>query len=120
MRTTLKIILLGIGATFLTDVWAILLRLFGIKSSGLLIVGSWTSTNLFNTELSTSQSWVLGWTIHYIIGILFVFLFIFIYKKWFYNPKFKKAIVFGLITVAFPLFIAWPIMGFGFAFSKTQ
>ncbi|WP_062052868.1 DUF2938 family protein [Aquimarina longa] len=120
MNTWKRTFILGIGATFLTDIWAILLRIFEIKSSGLLIIGNWVSNNLFNIDASTTQAWIIGWTTHYIIGIAFAFIFISIFKNdWFYSPKLPKSLLFGLITVIFPLFIGWPIIGFGVAFSKT-
>lgn len=121
MNTWARTFLLGIGATFLTDIWAILLRFFGIKSSGLLIIGNWIANNLFGINVETTQAWVIGWIAHYFIGILFALLFVLIYKnEWFKSPNLYKSIFFGLITVVFPLFIAWPIMGLGFAFSKTS
>ncbi|WP_130734014.1 DUF2938 family protein [Flavobacterium sp. J27] len=119
MRKIVTPLLLGLGATFLTDLWSFILRFFGVKSGGLLIVGSWLSTNILNLNLSTSQNWVLGWSAHYLIGIIFSFLFFKINSKWLNNPKLSISIYFGLVSTIFPLFIAWPIMGFGIAFSNT-
>lgn len=121
MKIGVKIILIGLGATFATDCWALFLKLFGVNSNGLLIIGTWIVNNVLNVDASLTQSWIIGWTTHYFLGIILAFLFVFFYKKkWLQSPKISNAILFGVITLIIPLCIVWPILGFGFAFSKTS
>lgn len=90
----IKVILIGIGGTFATDCWSLVLKFFGINSRGLLIIGSWLSSKILDLEASLNQSWIIGWTSHYLLGIVLAFLFILIYKKrWFNNPKISSALL---------------------------
>ncbi|QLG44742.1 DUF2938 family protein [Costertonia aggregata] len=124
MRIFFRAVLVGIGATFLTDLWAFLLRLFDVKSNGLQIIGSWLSTNVLNVPDSATgvlaNGWIIGWTAHYIVGITFAIIFLAIVKsQWFQKPTWSKALIYGIVTLVFPLFMVWPTLGFGVAFSKT-
>lgn len=123
----LKIVLIGIGATLLVDIWGFVQSLFKIKSLDYRFVGRWIANfpngkffhkNIMNTE-PVSGELIIGWTVHYLIGITFSFLLIIVYgNAWLNEPSFYPAVIIGLITVIAPLFIMQPAMGFGIASSK--
>lgn len=124
MKISVRVVLVGIGATFFTDLWAFFLRIFDVKSNGLQIIGSWLSTNILNVPDNATgllaNGWVVGWTAHYIIGVIFAIIFFaFVNYRWFKNPTWGKALIYGIATLVFPLFMVWPTLGFGVAFSKT-
>jgi hypothetical protein len=123
----LKIVLTGIGATALVDVWTLLLSLFKVKSLDYRFVGRWIAhfkegkfvhKNIMSS-LPVRGEVILGWVSHYLIGISFAFLLILCYgTDWLGNPHLLPALVIGLITLAAPLFIMQPAFGFGLASSK--
>lgn len=123
----LKIILIGIGATLLVDVWGFAQSLFKIKSLDYRFVGRWIANfpkgkifheNIMKTE-PVSGELLLGWTAHYLIGISFSFLLYIVYgKEWLAEPMLFPAVLIGLITVIAPLFIMQPALGFGIASSN--
>jgi energy-converting hydrogenase Eha subunit B len=129
MITILKIILIGIGATFLVDIWAFTLNIFKIKSLDYRYVGRWIANfpqgkffhkNIMNTPPVKGEI-ILGWTAHYLIGITFAFLLIVFYgETWLAKPTIFPAIIIGIVTVVSPLFIMQPAFGFGIASSKLS
>jgi hypothetical protein len=63
---------------------------------------------------------IVGWTAHYLIGIVFATTMIISSgDSWLIEPSILPAIAFGLVTVGFPFFIMQPSMGLGIAASKT-
>ncbi len=129
MITILKIILVGIGATFVLDIWVFILNIFKIKSLDYCYVGRWIASfpqgkffhkNIMNTPAVKGELF-LGWTAHYLIGITFAFLLVLFYgESWLANPTLFPAVIIGIITVVSPLFIMQPAFGFGIASSKLS
>ena len=127
MNITLKIIIIGIGATLIMDIWSYLLSLFNIKSLDYRFVGRWLGhltkgkfkhDKIFNTKPYPNEL-IIGWLAHYLIGISFTFLLFFIYgKNWFEAPTILPALVIGITTIVAPFFIMQPSFGFGIAASK--
>lgn len=127
MSTVIKIIIIGVGATFTMDIWAYILRLFNIKSLDYRFVGRWigsltkgkfTHNKIFNTAPFPYEL-IIGWITHYLIGITFMFLLVWIYgKDWLESPTLKPAVIIGLVTIIAPLFLMQPSFGFGIAGSK--
>jgi hypothetical protein len=127
MITILKIILIGVGATFAIDIWGFILNLFNIKSLDYRYVGRWIAyfpkgkivhENIMTTSPVPGEL-VIGWAAHYLIGITFAFLLIIFYGiEWLKNPVFFPALIIGLVSVCAPLFIMQPAFGFGIASSK--
>ena len=127
MITILKIILSGIGATLMVDIWTFILRLFKITSLDYRYVGRWIAhfpkgtfvhQNILETPPVHGKTFI-GWAAHYLIGITFAVLLILIYgNDWLARPALFPALLVGIITVGAPLFIMQPAFGFGVASSK--
>jgi hypothetical protein len=119
----------GIGATLLTDLWNIFLRLgFKIQSLNFCLLGRWIlymPTGKFrhnNLKATSPKSFecLIGWLAHYSIGAGFaIFFIIIISADWFKQPTLVPALLYGIGTVIFPLFVMQPAFGLGFASSNT-
>lgn len=127
MSIIIKVILIGIGATLLVDIWSFVQGLFGIKSLDYRYVGRWLGyfpkgKFLHNNIMKATPvkgELLIGWTAHYLIGITFACLLVLLYgEEWIRNPLIIPAFVIGIITLAAPLFIMQPAMGFGIASSN--
>lgn len=123
----IKILIVGIGATFAMDIWSYILNLFGITSLDYKFVGRWIGNipkgRFFHNKIMDTSpipnEQLLGWVLHYLIGIAFTFLLFMIYgKNWFEKPVIMPAILIGIVTVIAPFFIMQPAFGFGVASSK--
>jgi hypothetical protein len=123
-------ILIGIGATFTTDLWALFLKhAFRVAEPNYCLVGRWLlhmpegtfrHSNIASAPQKSAECTV-GWIAHYMIGITFAIAFIALAgNNWLQRPTLIPAIVFGVITVLMPFFIMQPAFGLGFAASKTS
>lgn len=121
--------LLGVGATIVMDIWALILKLCGQPTLNFSLVGRWVGY-MINEQFIHRPSIVqkaripaenaLGWGVHYATGIIFAFIFVLLMgETWLRAPTLFPALFFGVITVAAPYFIMQPAMGAGFAGSKT-
>ena len=123
-------ILIGLGATLTTDLWALFLkRAFKISSPNYCLVGRWLRympEGIFNhsniaSAPQKSAECMVGWIAHYLIGITFTIAFVaFVGNNWLQHPKIIPAIIFGVVTVLMPFFIMQPSFGLGLAASKTS
>lgn len=119
---------LGVGATVITDIWLLILKIFKIPTLNFSFLGRWVGW-IFQGKLihqSIAQSpqiqgeYLLGWITHYSVGIIFALSFLLIIgSDWLIHPQFYSALLFGVVTVVIPFFIMQPAMGSGFALSKT-
>lgn len=123
-----RIISIGIGATFVLDVWLVLLRRVGIPTQDFALIGRWLGHALHGTyahaAIARTQpirgERAAGWLAHYVIGIAFAGALVAIQgESWARLPTLAPAVGFGLVTVVLPLFVMQPAMGAGFASSKT-
>ena len=123
-------ILIGLGATLTTDLWALFLqRAFKVAPPNFCLVGRWLRTmpegifrhaNLAAAPQKSAEC-IIGWIAHYLIGTLFAVAFVAVAgSEWLQLPTPLPAILFGVITVAAPFFIMQPAFGFGIAASKTS
>lgn len=120
---------IGIGATLVMDLWAVLLkRVFGVRSLDYRMVGRWLGHmprgRLAHDNIAAaSPVWgerILGWCAHYGIGIVFAALLLLLCgRDWARHPTLAPALVMGLVTLVAPFFVMQPAMGFGVAASKT-
>ena len=123
-------ILIGLGATLTTDLWALFLkRAFKIAEPNYCLVGRWirtmpegifTHSNIASARQKSAECTV-GWIVHYLIGITFAITFVALAgNNWLQHPTLIPAIVFGVTIVLIPFFIMQPAFGLGFAASKTS
>ena len=123
-----RVLFIGAGATLLIDVWAALLRRFGIPSLKFALLGRWIGHLLLGrlrhgsiVKASPVRGEVLlGWFAHYAIGISFAALLLATTGlTWARSPTLGPALLVGLGTVVAPLFVLQPAFGAGIASSKT-
>lgn len=125
----LRAVLIGVGATLVMDLWALLLkRLFGVPSLDYAMVGRWLGHlpqgRLTHPSIARSApvagERAIGWIAHYAIGILFALLLLAIWgPAWAARPTLPPALIVGIATVAAPFLILQPGMGAGLAARKT-
>jgi hypothetical protein len=125
MNVHQKTFIIGICATLCIDAWGLILEMYGVTSRGILFLGRYLSHLLEGTFIhdnimvsnSIPGELFLGYLGHYSIGILFAFLFIKIKgSAWFDHPRILPAIIFGGLTLIFPIILFQPLLGFGIAF----
>lgn len=123
-------ILIGLGATLTTDLWALFLkRAFKITAPNYCLLGRWLRympegtfihSNIASAPQKSAECTV-GWIVHYTIGIMFAIAFVAVAgNNWLQHPTLIPAIIFGVVTVLIPFFIMQPAFGLGFAASKTS
>ncbi|GAB3039097.1 DUF2938 domain-containing protein [Bowmanella dokdonensis] len=123
------VVIIGIGATLLMDGWAWLLRrLFAIPSLNFCLVGRWFGhmpTGIFrHNAIGKAEAkpfeCLLGWTVHYLIGIVFAGALVWLTSaKWLDAPTLLPALLFGAVTVLAPFLVMQPALGMGLAASKA-
>lgn len=129
MQNIVFIVLIGIGATLVMDLWALLRQqLFGIAPTNWGMVGRWighmrrgrfSHTSIANADAVSGEK-IIGWTAHYVIGIGYaVLLFLIFGEAWLLKPSAEPALALGIATVVAPFFVLQPGMGAGIAASKT-
>lgn len=121
-------ILIGVGATLTMDLWAVVLRRFGIPSLrfallgrviGHLPRGRFIHEDIARTPAIRGEA-VIGWCAHYAIGIGFAALLLLAFGlEWARSPTLAPALVTGMVTVLAPWFLLQPALGAGIASSKT-
>jgi hypothetical protein len=125
----IKILLTGIGATAVMDLWSLLRRaLFKTPAPDFGLVGRWIAylprgkfrhASIKSTPAVRGEKWV-GWVSHYAIGIAFASILVPIGGgHWFDEPTLFAAMVAGIVTVLAPFLIMQPGMGAGLAASRT-
>lgn len=124
----LRIVVIGAGATLTMDLWAALLRRFGIPSMNFALLGRWIGHLPQGRFLHSSIALaapvrgerLLGWSAHYAIGVSFAALLVALFgTDWTSSPSLLPALFIGVVTVVAPLFILQPALGAGIASSKT-
>ena len=122
----IKIVAIGVVATAVMDIVSLTLkRLRLVDSPDYSLVGRWIGhmfmTRTFAHRNMTRATKVpsemkIGWLAHYAIGIMFAGALVAVVgKQWLHNPTIAPALLFGLVTVAFPLFVMQPAFGLGIA-----
>lgn len=122
------VVLVGIGATALMDLWLWLLSRLGVPGTGFAMVGRWVGhfgRGAFAHAAIAKAAPVrfelaLGWATHYLIGIAFALLLVGVQgPAWLAQPTALPALLFGAASVAAPWFVMQPAMGAGFLALKT-
>jgi hypothetical protein len=122
-------IAVGIGATLVMDLWnRFLRRAFGIPSLDYCLLGRWIchmpGGTLRHVSIAAAprkpRECTVGWLAHYSIGVVFGLVFVALASgDWLARPTVLPALLFGIATVVFPLFILQPSLGLGVAASKS-
>ncbi|MBV6305332.1 DUF2938 domain-containing protein [Candidimonas humi] len=123
-----RAVLIGIGATLVMDLWTVLLKALSAPTLNYALVGRWAG-HLLRGQLAHASigkaapvrgELPLGWAIHYGVGIAFAALLVLVCGTgWVRDPTWEAALVLGMATVVFPLFVMQPAMGAGIAGSRT-
>ena len=119
----------GLGATFLMDIWALLVnRAFNIVPANYCLVGRWfchmplgvfTHASIANASKRPLEC-AVGWIAHYVIGAVYAVLFVAIVSAdWLIRPTLVPAVLFGVVTVVVPFLIMQPSLGMGIAAAKA-
>jgi len=121
--------IMGVGASLLMDAWNLLLkRAAGIPSLSYCLLGRWLlhmpeGTFWHASILAAPQKrfeCTVGWLAHYSIGVVFALAFLALQSAdWLAHPTLLPALLYGIVTVVFPLFVMQPSLGLGIAASKT-
>jgi len=124
----IKLVLIGVGATAMMDVWSVIQKALGIPTLDYAMVGRWVG-HLFRGRLMHSSiasarpvrgEVALGWGIHYAVGIIFAAALAGIFGiRWLHAPTWSPALIVGVVTVVIPFFVMQPSMGAGIAASRT-
>ncbi|MGE0816782.1 MAG: DUF2938 domain-containing protein [Vicinamibacterales bacterium] len=128
MRTVIAALIVGAGATLLMDVWnAWLKRAFGIRSLNYCYLGRWlchlgrgtfTHENI-SAATPVAGECAVGWAGHYSIGLGLSVVLALVMPGWLARPTLWPALLYGLGTVVFPLFVLQPALGLGIASART-
>lgn len=123
-----RAVLIGVGATLLMDLWALVLRKFGVPSLNFAYLGRWIGhlpdgqfihQKIAQTEPVRGEL-MMGWLAHYSIGVSFSFLLLGLFGlEWARSPSFGPALLVGIVTVLAPLLVLQPALGAGAFSSKT-
>jgi len=123
-------LVVGIGATLLTDLWNLFLnRAFKVASLNYCLLGRWIGHMPAGTIRHASINaapqkrfeCTTGWIAHYSIGLVLTFAFVVIASRdWLARPTLLPALVYGVVTIVFPFFIMQPSLGLGIAASRTS
>lgn len=122
-------VLIGAGATVVTDLWAIVRKpLLGLPLPDYGLVGRWLAympQGRFRHECIAATprvpgERVIGWAAHYAIGIAFAAVLLAIWGlAWARQPTLAPALIVGIGTVLAPFLLMQPGMGAGIAASRT-
>ena len=125
-----RAVLIGVGATALLDLWALLLqRFFKVPAPSWGLVGRWfchmTKAKVFHNDITLARAYpferVVGWIGHYAIGIVYAgALLVFTRPDWASAPTLAPALAVGIITVGAGWFLLQPGMGAGIAASRRS
>ena len=128
-RYVVGAVLVGLGATLLIDLWALLLRRgFNIPSLNYCLLGRWLlhmpGGTIVHHSIAAAQQkpheCALGWVAHYLIGASFALVFVLIAPaSWLERPTLWPALAFGVATTLVPYFVMQPSFGLGVAAAKT-
>ena len=123
-----RTIAVGIGATVVMDLWLLALKRAGVPTLDFAMLGRWTG-HLFHGRVAHDAirraapipgERALGWLMHYVVCITFAAALVgWQGADWLHRPVLAPAFLWGLATVAAPLFVMQPAMGAGIASFRT-
>jgi len=111
------------------DLWALILKHgFKQQTTDWGMAGRWFANLprgkfIHNTIAKTApvnNERIIGWTVHYIIGVVYAWMYLVIVNKILATqPSLINAIIFGVVTVVAPWFIMQPGFGMGIMASSA-
>ena len=111
------------------DVWNLFLRrAFGIPSLDYCLLGRWLlhmpAGTFSHASIAAAHArpfeCTAGWAAHYAIGVGLALGFLVLAPAdWLVWPTLVHALLYGVLTLAFPFFVLQPALGLGVASSKT-
>ena len=123
------VMLVGVGATLATDLWALVRKaLMGMPPPDYGLVGRWIAHmprgRFRHAAIAKADpvrgEGLVGWSAHYLIGIAYAGLLALVAGSgWFQRPTLLPALLVGIATVAAPFLLMQPGMGAGVAASRT-
>lgn len=125
---TVRIVLIGAGATVVMDLWLVLLQRLKVPTLNFGFIGRWIGNGLgfrwardgIAKAPPVRGELLLGWMAHYTISLLFAALLVSVSgTEWMQAPTLLPAVSVGIATVLIPLLIMQPAMGAGIASSRT-
>lgn len=121
-------IIIGILATLLMDLFSYLRKkMTQIPPANYAFVGRWVLTwfdgqywhkNITQSTAKSGET-IVGWTMHYLTGIVFVCFFLILNDLGFYPINLLSSIAYGLMTTLAPFIILQPAFGFGYFAQQT-
>jgi hypothetical protein len=126
----LRAVTIGASATFLMDLWNFgLKRTFGSPSLNYCLLGRWVlhmpSGRFRHASIAAAEpkphECPTGWAAHYATGVVFAVVFVVVVAPgaWLERPTLLPALLYGVVTVVFPLFVMQPALGLGIASSRA-
>ncbi len=123
-----RAVVVGVGATLLMDLWALVLKQFGVPSLNFAFLGRFIGHlpegRLMHESIASAApvrgELLLGWSAHYLTGVTFSTLLLATFGlEWARSPTLLPALFIGIVTVAAPLLLLQPALGAGIASTKT-
>jgi cytochrome b561 len=122
-------VVVGLGATLLMDVWALLLkRAFNIPLANYCLVGRWLchmpEGRFMHASIAAApqkrSECAVGWIAHYVIGAMYALVLVALVSgSWLARPTLLPAVLFGIGSVLAPYLIMQPSFGLGIAASRA-
>ena len=128
VEIALRSLVIGAGATAVMDLWAMLLKRFGVPSLSFALLGRWIGHlpegrwihESIARATPVKGELVIGWGAHYSIGVAFAALLLSTFGlQWARSPSLLPALFMGVVTVVAPLLVLQPALGAGIASSRT-
>ena len=119
----LQIVIVGVGACVVFDVWQRIFYLFtAIPPSNWAMVGRWTIGLLTTGQVMVGDIELqpkrrnelgVGWFVHYSIAVVYAAIFMLLIRANILAAEFADGLLFGVISVVVPWFFFLPCLGKG-------
>lgn len=129
MTTIMQGLAVGLVATLVIDIWAMVLKTFRLPTANWAMIGRWlghmphgrfVQPHIADAEPVAGERYI-GWIFHYAVGFVFGIAWLwFVRDLMKLTPGLLSAIVFSLLLIVTPWFIMQPGLGHGIAASRTQ
>lgn len=129
MQDLFRCIIIGVGATLLTDLWGYArYPLFGVAAPNYALVGRWFAHmrhgRFAHASIARAAAMpherLIGWSAHYLVGVVYALALVAIAgSDWLHQPQAAPALLLGIATVLLPMLWMQPAMGAGIAAART-